>query len=354
MCCRDGAEKPPKPPKPPRSTLAPTKYSIKRTAEVKSNVSRAYPPKGLKPAVNKANRQVDPSGVEVINLAGNPKMEANRESESQGYKKLHKLHESIVGSTPARIIKPKHPSLSFIKSRQPQTSSLSKAPHIRDSSHNISSDDSDDFIEDFPSPSTLVQADTAVIDAENVSSTFDEGLSDLEAGMIDLDNSLRQQDKPQKPPAEKSLPKNEGPSGLSRFDEDFQEDLSDVLLCQNDITRASSLRVENLDDPFIASEDNRLFLKTSTPEKQYNGRDELFDTEGAPIVSKKHMRDPSWEDAPVATKQKLSIPEPYQPTKSSGDGNAQTPKIQPFRNMEGIDLDYLLAEYGDFIEFVDE
>ena len=355
MCCREGAEKPPKPPK---SISIQIQQSKRRTAGSKSKSPQSDKlikmKSKLKPTITKVKEQADSSKIEVINLAGSKTKDNCSKGHSQDYKKLHKLHDRIVGNTPARIIISKRPSVPFAKTRQPQISFLSPASNNRDSLQNTPSDGSSDFMEDLPSPSTLLQTHSSITDAsEMIASAFDDNTSDLEASVINPFDAVKRCSPPQASSADCTLPSGDDLSGVHQMTDGFRENLSGLSSYQLDATRSPSLQVEDHGNSSTAYEDSRLFLTTSSPEKQSRGnKDTLISGEGL-IGSKKHKRGSSWEDTSFATKRKLSISQPCPSSLPTDDHNFQAATTQPFRNMEGIDLDYLLAEYGDIIEFID-
>lgn len=137
------------------------------------------------------------SGVATIDLAhGNDRAEYAKNGRSN-YQKLHQLHESVTQVSPARVIAYQKPTFSYTKGDRPRIDFLGVATEAHGRTENFSSDYDIAWMDDLPSPSALIASESRVQSPvgsvkEPVATTSydDDYSSELEAGMVGLDDSM--------------------------------------------------------------------------------------------------------------------------------------------------------------------
>ncbi len=190
MCCRDGLDKPPKAPKKP---AGPSKLSTQQLNPTSSGAKL----KQQSLSLTKGNKHNDTStDIETVDLANVRDRGDYAKVGPREYRKLDRLHSSVQKAAPLNAL-PQKPKFSYLKDSQPELSFLKKSNSTSTKHQDpISSDYGSDWLEDMPSPSTLVgdntvgkkvgQHETAV----ETPSRFDDDLSSLEECMIGLDDSI--------------------------------------------------------------------------------------------------------------------------------------------------------------------
>ena len=357
MCCHDGLEKPPKPPK---KTSASGSVIAAHQPEVRSVATNVPGQDQLNFSINKPVKRPKASHIEVIDLASTENIDEYAKSSLRAHRNLHNLHESIVGSTPARTLTP---TISFSKNStglELNPSRPRKLDIASTSLNKTSSDYGDKFIDDLPSPSALLGESVEDHNALPASSSDDhpstlseEGLSELEAGMVGLKDPFAPYEW-----SEGSHVAAISPGRASDLHTNIQgQTVANLMVdssLQNTRFRSTpSIRVPNLDNP---REEERLFFTTSSL-----GNQAIADVDTGETGKRKHetpspSADASLDHAGVVKKQKVAPDVDSRPLKPSISWENQavaekSPHPKVFADMDGIDAD-LLAEFADIVEFV--
>ncbi|KAI9699998.1 MAG: Sec63 [Candelina mexicana] len=192
MCCREGLDKPPKAPKRPAGS--------NKTSTLQSQAGLSGGgPKQKSLVLTKGNGQKEcPTKIEVVDLANTGERDGYAKTGPRDYRKLDRLHSSVQKAAPLSTL-PQKPKFSYLKDSQPELSFLEKNTERSISKLNpISSDYNDSWMDDMPSPSTLV-GDHSVVkevpqrhiaEKEDDPSRFDDDISSLEDCMIGLEDSI--------------------------------------------------------------------------------------------------------------------------------------------------------------------
>lgn len=186
MCCREGLDKPPKASTKANSgNVSAGRQPIKQaTAGNRSKVPTASQrfPKGHGQSRKAAE-------IEKIDLTMGGKREVQTTLVPQTLKGLNRLHTNVQKSAPVGLISQKKPGFSYATGTQPSLSFLDeKAQGLE----KFSSDYDDSWMDDLPSPSALVQNATPAaprVPGDN-GTAFDDSMSELEACMVGLDDSI--------------------------------------------------------------------------------------------------------------------------------------------------------------------
>ncbi|KAI9811215.1 MAG: Sec63 [Pycnora praestabilis] len=195
LCCRKGIDKPPKAPKKNLNVVSSTsqQLSITSSAGLAATKTQLRPP--LKKDIDNARNHTH--GIEFVDLADAVEHQEITKSEPKDYRGLDFLHDSVEKVPPVDIISQKKLIFSDEWGSRPDLSFLSNGKRRRNNMDDALSDDDDIWMDDVPSPSTLVgdsssktnnQACQLLKDPDMTS--YEDEISDLEAGMVGLEDSL--------------------------------------------------------------------------------------------------------------------------------------------------------------------
>ncbi|KAI9751371.1 MAG: Sec63 [Candelina submexicana] len=156
-------------------------------------------PKQKSLVLTKGNGQKEgPTKIEVVDLANTGERSDYAKTGPRDYRKLDRLHSSVQKAAPLTTL-PQKPKFSYLKDSQLELSFLGKNTEKSTSNLDpISSDYNDSWMDDMPSPSTLV-GDHSVVkevpqrhiaEKEDDPSRFDDDISSLEDCMIGLEDSI--------------------------------------------------------------------------------------------------------------------------------------------------------------------
>ena len=136
------------------------------------------------------------SGIAMVDLA----YEGRAEYEKIGppnYRRLDQLHKSVTKASPAPLIAHQKPAFSYIKGDRPRFNFLGKATEAHGTPENLSSDDDNTWMDDFPSLSAIIAPEGSAhspvgsTKGSIATTNYDvDDSSELEAGMIGLDDSM--------------------------------------------------------------------------------------------------------------------------------------------------------------------
>ena len=333
-----------------------------------------------------------PQDIHVVDMAKDRDDNEYAKDGPRDYKSLHRLHRKVNKPTSARVLLQTKPTFSYAQGDQPCLSFLgntSKVPHNAD---HTSSDYGDDWMDDLPSTSALLDHDTGVqkelistyatspVNAsleEELEPTqvviaeadlpFEDGLSDLEAAMVGTN-------------APRSLT-NQGPLRSGKAVELESEDDSwtfDKIDKENgrrsQVLFSSAAPNKDASTP-VPRKEGRLFLSTDSPEKPRSASKRQHSNSDQDLPSSDPVQEPAQkrravsgvkEDARGPIGRANSPHEPDDSTQTLGAstfGANQTPTLERLPNggrplpawvneFDPTFLEYFLKEYGHLVEFV--
>ena len=351
MCCREGVDKRPKPPKAVASTKAPIK---KNQAESKVKTTKSLATISSKPIIKKPAKGIRPYKIDVVDLSSAKPRDDYAKFGPKTHKSLDQLHRSTVSANPARVIASKR-STPFAMGCQTQISFLEKAAGSADNAGKKSSDCGDDRIDDLPSPSTLFRNRRSKTSPNPaMSPKFDEDVSELEAGMVDLGDPMVFEGLYRDPPEECYPSHSQSASTTYQHKETYDQELDSLTSHLDDYPQLSSLPTENADASRTFAKDDHLFIHTSSPEKVLRGIHCRHDSREMTRPSMDYSRVDSCNHAPPMKKRKLATEthsdQALQPRDTM---DCQKPYVASNEKplwMDGIDPE-LLAEFGDIVDF---
>lgn len=191
MCCREGLDKPPKASIKSNSMKTGTSQQPIKQA---TTISRRKLPTALHGVRKGQDQSLKATEIEKFDLTMREKLEVHTILGPQTPKNLNRLHSSVQKTAPVDLITQRKPVFSYAKGRQPSLSFLDET--VQDSGK-VSSDYDDNWMADFPSPSALVENAVPAASSlpsrssgENHGAAYDESISELEACMVGLDDSM--------------------------------------------------------------------------------------------------------------------------------------------------------------------
>ena len=144
-------------------------------------------------SISQAQRKKD-TKIERVDLSKEGPREIHTTLGLQQPKGLNRLHSSVQKTAPVDLIARKRPSFPYVEGIQPSLSFLDETVQGLDK---ISSDYDGSLMDDLPSPSALVRNNSPTasslprqLSGENHDAVYDDSLSELEACMVGLDDSL--------------------------------------------------------------------------------------------------------------------------------------------------------------------
>ena len=311
MCCREGVDKPPKPPKiltqpQPAPATGNNSTGIHKASSIRPPVQSKLP-------LHKLNHAGLKSRIERVDLAQESNQNDYANVGPRDYRNLHQLHEKVTKTSPVPTLGHTKPSFSYSKGEQPRLSYLNKGIDSTNHFGKSSSGYDDDWMDDLPSPSTLLgkkkAAETTThwrneIAAQSL--VFDENMPDVEADMVGLSNLFALEDNPRHQAESATLPKQ---------NEDFDSDISNY----EDVDATWDLSV--LPSPHKArgktyepDKAEKLFLSTDSPEK--------------PLPKPMKRKAAALSDAEASP----SLATPLQKQQKQGNQNIDTPESSTSAN----------------------
>ena len=347
MCCRDGLDKPPKAPKNssvPASTVVATSNLPPKGSTAQSRLELPF---------KKAVTKVPKGKIDKIDLTTEDEPPGFAKKTPRHVENLQKLHQDVVKVLSAPVMLQKKPSHDFSNGGQLQLSFL-KGNNATSSDPKASTDYSDDWLEELPSPSELLEhtkkGDTAHEGLLNKSNkTVAEGAGAINEDTLDT-NSLEEFD-------------------LSQFDDDHCDmeaamvGLSDSIIMQENlqspIRHASTVESDYVGtvtadlDTMLSRRSSKAaepFLSTDSPEKTL-----------PTIPGKRSMKEVLGDEdffhiGPMQKRQKhdTEVNSALQPSTNAEDQQAApAPVINPGQPGWVYDFDpAFIAEYQDIVDFV--
>ena len=351
MCCREGVDKRPKPPK----AVGPMKPTAKGNyGEPKGTTSKYSASMASKFKLKKPTREIQPRKIDVIDLTSERSRGDYGKFGLRGYESLDKLHKSTVKVPPARVIASKK-STAFAMGRQTQISFLGKAAGSAKFENETLSDSGDEPMGAVLSPSSSAQHLGLATNHEPFASpNFDEDVSELEAGMVDLDVPITSDDWHQETTERYNSPDPREALTAYHYKETYTGDQDPHTSEVDEITQVHPTQTKSAEKSQKLPEDDPLFIHTSNPKKL---RREISHQHSSEEMKERPVDDSgtdSWSIAPPRKKRKLS--------NDADDGQS----LRPSRNtdnqislvardtkpgwVDGIDPE-ILAEYGDLVDF---
>ena len=194
LCCREGLDKPPKPSVKSNSTKTNTTKSNQSREPIKQVIAsnRGQLPMTFSGGPRGQGRGVKPSTIDRVDLT--TEREVRTTLGQQNPKGLNSLHSSVPETAPVKVKPQKRPSFSYARESSPSLSFLDEAVQ---GVGKFSSDYDDSWMDDFPSPSALLQNTTLAasqlpfpLSGSNHGTAYDESVSELEACLVGLDDSM--------------------------------------------------------------------------------------------------------------------------------------------------------------------
>ena len=199
MCCHEGVDRPPKPPK-KLAQYQPAPASSKNNTNSHKGSSIPQPVQA-KLQMDKSNNAGLKSRIEKVDLAQDNNRSDYAKVGPRDYRNLHRLHEKVSKASPVPTIAHTKPPFSYSKGEQPKLSFFSKGVDSANHFRKSSSDNDDDWMDDLPSPSTLLgqkkSAETTTHKGSDYVAeilAFDEDMSDIEADMVGLSDLVGLED----------------------------------------------------------------------------------------------------------------------------------------------------------------
>lgn len=341
MCCREGVDKAPKAPK-----NASTPKEVVKGKEIRAQSKLSA---GTTAIPKQPKRIANQSNIETVDLSGSRTRESYAQVAPRAFRSLHKLHESVTSKAPAKLA-PTKPFSSNAQGKRPKLSFLSR-PSNAQNSEGVGSTEPDpsdygnDSWDDCPPLSALLKKTepelvsvTAGDDDNNCN--IDDDLSDLEAGMADLDDPV--ENEATTPVKTQAVPWYENddffavdfdhgnPSTSARLNDDPKEEVS--------LGRPESLNHQNAKRSRSEANHVDQHIEANTDETTKAGGETI--------------------EEPLTKRQKIDVSEPLQSAPATGNRGLpsdQAEKLKRFAgvNLEGIDLEFL-AQYADYIEEIIE
>lgn len=350
MCCREGLDKPPK---------ASTKTSTTKTSAPRQPIKQtaAINRGKLSTALNRPKDQgqsLKATKIEKVDLTMGRKREVQTTLAPQKLKGLNRLHSNVQKSPPVDLITKNKPGFSYAKGSQPSLSFLDESVEGLDK---ISSDYDDGWMDDLPSPSDLLQNATPAASSlpsrllgENHGAAYDDSVSELEACMVGLDDSMTlDNDKVDR--ARSADPYN--------FQNDHERDAPDNDLDLDWFSSPKQLTTtKQANQQHPKSKGQAIFMSTDSlqkPESSPMSRN----TQGKRRVETLRGLEEVTDDALSAKKRKVLGDEEVQDQHIIRDSEArmscdhEVPEQTGVKSgWEGIDP-ALFAEYGDIVDIVE-
>ncbi len=192
MCCREGLDKPPKASM--KSNTVKTSASQQPIKQA-TTINRSKLPTALHGVRKGEGQSLKATEIEKVDLTMRGKREGHTTLGPQRPKDLNRLHSSVQKTAPVDLITQRKPVFSYAKGRQPSLSFLDET--VQDLGKASSDYDDDTWMADFPSPSALVENAAPAasslpskLSGENHGAAYDESISELEACMVGLDDSI--------------------------------------------------------------------------------------------------------------------------------------------------------------------
>lgn len=197
LCCHEGLDKAPKPPKNFAGPAAIMEANASESRKTKS-ATAVKAQRDLGQDRNVHSEHIP--GVATIDLAHENGGAEYARGGPANYRKLHQLHEKVTQPFPARVIAHRKPTFSYTKGDRPRVDFLgeiTEGPEAYELAENPSSDYDIAWMDDLPSPSALIASESRIQSpvgsvGESVGTTrYDEDdSSELEAGMVGLEDSM--------------------------------------------------------------------------------------------------------------------------------------------------------------------
>jgi len=360
LCCHEGVDKPPKPPKNLAQASPPPSYTNSSNHKCSSN-SRSVQ---SQLQIGRSNEAGLDSRIERVDLAQGRDRDDYTKFGPRDYRKLHQLHEKVTKASPVPTIGHTKPSYSYSKGEQPRISFLSEAADSISPLGKMSSDYDDNWMDDLPSPSALLGQTTHVktnvfknsVNAANL--VFDEDISDIEANMIGLNDSLPVKENPTPERTDAALSDCEehfGPYDLNQANDHVAWN---VPILSPPAEPQHELRKREKAESTATSTDSpgNLTLGRIKRKATASSDTEVLMMQSAPLPKKQKTidREPDAQTSPINENQAFITDSPL-PSSAALDLQAQppTPKIKPGYPAWVYDLDpAFIAEYEDYVEFV--
>lgn len=353
MCCRDGLDKPPKPSTKANNTKPSTLLQPNKQA---STISRGKQPAALHQSTIGHAQSWKAPGIERVDLTSGGQREVHTGLVVQKPKGLDHLHSSVQKAAPLDLITQKQPSFSYAKGTRPSLSFLDEPVQ---GLGKILSDYDDSWMDDFPSPSALVNNTAPMassllrrVSGENHgAAAYDDSMSELEACMVGLDDSM-------------VLDNGKVDTAISAtpraFPNDGEPDDSDLELVRNWLSspKATSTEKPESKQRSEGSKSQAIFMSTdslqrpdsSSPVRNSQSKRRLETIKGSDYLT---------EVGCPAKKHKVSGHHEVQDQHTATDSG---PRMSPNHDVagktgvkpgwEGIDPE-LFAEYGNIVDIVE-
>lgn len=362
MCCREGLDKPPKPST--RSSTIQTSTQRQQTKQTNLAASKIAPPTVF--VMQRAKIQDrEFSDIETVDLAGGEQHSKPSNHAPLKQKSLHGLHSREQSATPPGVTARKRPTFSYAKGTRPNLSFLDAPQKTTNSTRHVLDEwDDEGWMDDLPSPSALIgrkphaaSSLTFELPRDNGDSRYDDSLSELEACMVGLDDSVVLEDSK----TDKATEGWPSASNSCVLKDELDEDLATKWSSSpnpNNHTTHLLTKIHAMGRHSARSKGQSIFMSTDSPEKPGSPCLKDVNPVKRPIATPiKSAR--LYNDAPRAKKRKTSVDcgshalhlAPSTNEGESGDRENPIEKIQKL-GWEGIDP-YLIAEYGDIVEFVE-
>lgn len=356
-----------KPPKPPKKPAQPQSAPGPGNSNSSSHKCPNLPlPVQSKLQMSKSNTVGPKSRIERVDLSRDRDRNDYVKVGPQDYRNLHRLHESVTKAPPVPTIGHTKHTYSYSKGEQPKLSFLSKGGDTACLVEKMSSDYDDEWMDDLPSPSTLLgqkkcAETTTPKDPAKAADTlvFDGDISDMEADMLGLSDATISKG------SSKDQIEGAALSGHREFsDADIFNENEDVVWDLPALSPPTQFR----DEIQKQDKNERLFLSTDNPDKPTampmkrkttaSSDVEVSTTPGSLVLKKSKTDDLKIDSQQPSIDGSQASPKDAQPPytttlEDQAPSPAPAPKIKPGYPAWVYDLDpAFVAEYEDYVEFV--
>lgn len=362
MCCREGLDKPPKS---ATKLLATRQNILQQPAKQGTATSRGKAPPILPVILRGQSHNRKGANIETVDLAGGGQYEEFSSAGPQSYKSLNRLHNSVQKAAAVELTAQKRPTFSYAKGTRPSLSFLGEPHDTVRSLENISSEHDNSWMDDFPSPSALIGRKAGAASTQpprsprdNAGAKYDDSVSELEACMVGLDDSVALGNGKVDEAENIRLYASKDDVKYDELDHDLATKWSSSPVRKKHATHPHPNHTRVGEQHRARSKGQSILMSTDSPEKP--GTPSFgVDSHGKRTVETCMGSESLAENVPPTKKRRISLDhrsQSLQPVASlsldKDPGQGKPAEIVERPGWEGIDPD-LIAEYGDIVEFVE-
>ncbi|KAI9870789.1 MAG: hypothetical protein M1830_003808 [Pleopsidium flavum] len=330
------------------------------TAASRGKASSTLP---VMPTGQSKNRKA--ANIEIVNLAGEGQCGEVSKVMPQEYLNLHRSHDSVQKAAPIGLLSPKRSKFSYGKVTRPNLSFLSEPHDTVRYLEDTPSEYDNNWMDDLPSPSALIGKKASAVNSspprlpqENGGAKYEDSMSELEACMVGLDDSLALGHGKVDRATDVRLYALNDDGSNDKLNRDLATKWSSSPVRNKHAGHLQFIHGRGVDPHRARSKGQLIFMSTDSPEKP-GTPSFAVGSHGKRTVETSIGSERLSEGFPPAKKRRTSVDygdQARQPVASLRDGR-NTSQEKPAENAqrpgwEGIDPD-LIAEYGDIVEFVE-